>query len=745
MDRIKIWVKGILGKLKNNIPRYKDLSDGWKGGIISLWIVATVLWIFQGYKLFISRGFLYFIIGTGVIYLFIMLITALILLICGLLRKIPLLAAGIMAGGFLLICLSIINTYSIMSTFLVSLIIVLVFMLFGAFFNKLTKGHYKNGRGIKRVSIWVILILLFIVIIGGLYIGLNTLEQETVVFNAKGINEFSKALPGSDNPGVKGEYKVNLITYGSGKDINHKEFGADASIVTDTVDGTAFISNWNFLRRSYLGFGPNELPINGTVWYPEGKGPFPLVVMLHGNHTMTERSDLGYEYLGELLASRGYIFASIDENFLNSSPFDDFLLFNGLKNETDARAYILLEHLKAFDNFNKSGNNPFYNKVDMNNISLIGHSRGGEAVAAAAVFNRLKTYPNNGSVRFDYNYNIRSVVAIAPVDGNSKPTGKSVEIKDVNYLVLHGSDDMDVFSFMGFKQYKRVSFSPDKDNYKASVYIYGANHGQFNNDWGRQDAVGIGGYSFFNIENLMSEADQNMIAKVLVSAFLDSTIKGKTEYKNIFQDIRYADNWLPETIYLNDYYDSKTTTICSYDEDVDINTGTFPGCSTDGENFTLWTEKKIKQKKDDINNNSAYLSWDRKEKAGIPVYTIEISNMGDRITDDSILVFSLANDDKDNDKPIDLSIKVYDKKGNTAVLPLSHFAPLQEKLKTKISKLRFKNSSLDSEAVFQKYLFNLQDFKRVNPGFNPKEFSGFSFIFDKTEKGILLLDDVGIL
>lgn len=383
--------------------------------------------------------------------------------------------------------------------------------------------------------------------------------------NAKKLNKFKDAYPSTDNPAKEGDYKFKFLTYGSGEDGRRKEFDKGASILTNTVDGRKFVTNWNFLRKKYLGFGPDKMPINGSVWYPEGNGPFPLVIMVHGNHNMPESSDKGYEYLGKLLVSRGYIFVSIDENFLNTSAYDDMLYFNRIKNETPARAFVILEHLKAFDKFNKSKGNPFFNKVNMNNISLIGHSRGGEAVAVAAALNKLNTYPDNGSIKLDYKYNIRSVVAIAPVDGDVKPAGKSIELKDVNYLVIHGSDDMDVTSFMGYSQYKRVTFTFGTENYKASVYVYGANHGQFNNSWGKRDVAGIGGYCFFNTGNLISKNDQNMIAKVFISAFLDSTIKGKLEYKNVFKDTRYAERWLPNTIYLNDYNDSKTSTICSYD------------------------------------------------------------------------------------------------------------------------------------------------------------------------------------
>ena len=48
------------------------------------------------------------------------------------------------------------------------------------------------------------------------------------------------------------------------------------------------------------------MPVNGRVWYPHGGGPYPLVLIVHGNHNMKDYSDPGYAYLGTLLASRGH-------------------------------------------------------------------------------------------------------------------------------------------------------------------------------------------------------------------------------------------------------------------------------------------------------------------------------------------------------------------------------------------------------------------------------------------------------
>ena len=65
-------------------------------------------------------------------------------------------------------------------------------------------------------------------------------------------------------------------------------------------------------------------------------------------------------------------------------------------------------------------------KVDLDRVALMGHSRGGEAVAHAAAFNRLRYYPDDTSLEFDFNFGVRAVVAIAPVDGQYLPTDRPV-------------------------------------------------------------------------------------------------------------------------------------------------------------------------------------------------------------------------------------------------------------------------------------------------------------------------------
>ncbi len=177
-----------------------------------------------------------------------------------------------------------------------------------------------------------------------------------------------------------------------------------------------------------------------------------MIIAVHGNHLATDYSDSGYAYLGNLLTSKGYIFVSIDENFLNTSPYDDLFMLKVLKNENPARGWLILEHLKVWKKWNHTKDHPFFNKVDMNRISLIGHSRGGEAVAIAALYNQLPSYPENGTIKFDCHFVIRSIISIAGTDSQYKPAGQLTHLKDISYLAIQGSHDMDVSSFDSVNQ-----------------------------------------------------------------------------------------------------------------------------------------------------------------------------------------------------------------------------------------------------------------------------------------------------
>eukprot|EP01035_Chromulina_nebulosa_P037136 gene37136-50097_t len=146
--------------------------------------------------------------------------------------------------------------------------------------------------------------------------------------------------------------------------------------------------------------------------------------------------------------------------------------------------------------------------VDMGRIGLMGHSRGGEAVAVAAAFNGLNHYPDDATQVFNYDFNIGAVVAIAPVDGQYKPRARPTPLKDVNYFVIHGSLDGDVTSFMGASQFSRDRLTGEVPAFKAQLYVKDANHGQFNTSWGRDD-IGVSAHLVLDAsKELARQSDQ---------------------------------------------------------------------------------------------------------------------------------------------------------------------------------------------------------------------------------------------
>ncbi|MEQ1694033.1 MAG: hypothetical protein ABMA00_22270, partial [Gemmatimonas sp.] len=288
-------------------------------------------------------------------------------------------------------------------------------------------------------------------------------------------NDDSKVVLGSQtitasNPAEPGSFKVVRMYYGSGTDRNRPEFKDSVTYKTKAVDVSPFASiapAQAKSRKKFWGFDLKAAPINGRVWYPEGNGPFPLVLVVHGNHNPQDFSDPGYGYLGELMASRGFIFVSVDENFIN-----------GLSGENDGRAWMMLKHIEAWKHFNDSAAGPLAKKVDMQNIVVMGHSRGGEAAAHTATFNKLKFYPDDFKQRFNFNFAIKGVVAIAPVDGQYTPSSTLMPLENVNYLLIHGSHDGDVSTFSGIRQYQRLRFTDGQPHFKSTIFMYRANHGQ---------------------------------------------------------------------------------------------------------------------------------------------------------------------------------------------------------------------------------------------------------------------------
>ena len=598
----------------------------------------------------------------------------------------------------------------------------------------------------------------------------------------------------AEHPGTPGPYEVRRLYYGSGTDRRRAEYRDSVSIVTETVDASKLVSLGATAkeRNGYWGFTPKEFPINGRAWYPEGEPrdgrPFPLVLIVHGNHDMKDFSDPGYGYLGELLASRGYVFASVDMNFING----------GIRNENDGRGWFLLKHIDAFKEFAADDSTPFHGKIDFDRIALIGHSRGGEAVGHAAAFNRLSRYPDDASLEFDFNHGIRGIIAIAPVDGQYLPTGRLAPVENVNYMVFHGSHDGDVTSFHGLRLYNRLEFSDGGDYFKTAIYMYRANHGQWNTVWGNKDN-GPRSARRLDLRGLIDGEAQREFAEIYISAFIETVLRDDPDYMPMFRDHRAIGGWLPETMYITQFESSSFRPLATFEEDIDVTTGTARGVTLRGDSLGVWREELLDLRSrnrpttsSSQENNALRLGWNNRVAGdegtvGAPAsYTLSLpAGLGSewglggtsrldlqlgavegrpaprrpegedenqepsrgRRDDDEAARGETARGEGNRDEeeePVDLSVVITDADGESASVRLSDYGPIRRPLETAVRR-RNDAESFDNqwELVLQSFSIPLADLVEANPDFDPARPREIRLLFDRSAAGTVVVDDIG--
>ncbi len=563
------------------------------------------------------------------------------------------------------------------------------------------------------------------------------------------------------NPAASGTFGVRTFYYGSGTDRHRTEYGTKADLITKAVDASPFVPDgWSVARTSYWGFDKTQLPINGRVWRPDGQGPFPLVLIVHGARSMEESSDAGFGYLGELLASRGYIVASVDENFLNygGERYGDFE-----ESDIDARGWLLLEHLKVWREWNKDNKSPFYKGVDMDRIALIGHSRGGEAIAAAAAFNHMERYSKNANITFGLNFNIRTLIAFAPSDIYQSLYERTtpLEIKDVNYLLLMGTQDRQVPSILGSRVYQRVSYRGQPNGncrtsnsrpcnstyyFKSALYISHANHSQFNSAWGIYDFSWP--YRLLSdIDTQLSGGEQRQITTLYVSAFLDATLNNDKRYIPFFRDYRLIESWLPKTAYISRFQDSTCKVIADFDEDIDPETTTVPGGKIIGKNLTRWREQDIDyhyyQPFGTRSNRIVSVEWDAENKEQ-PILGFQLPESvvhSWQLKPSNLLLFSIAYFDQQT--PPNVTVQLIDSSGRVARIPLSRVISLQQPLYSSVTRLSFLEKPTPV-TILQTVSIPLSRFVDLDPPLDLRGLREIDFLFGNDKPGIVMIDDVGI-
>lgn len=574
-------------------------------------------------------------------------------------------------------------------------------------------------------------------------------------------NLLTLADQGLTNPASPGEFTFTTFTYGSGTDEQRPEYADGVRYTTPTVDASLLLPEWKGKKKKwrerYWGFGVDSFPLNARVYLPEGEGPFPLVVIVHGNHSMNDYSDGGYAYLGELFASRGMITVSVDENFINGHWSGDFR-----GKEMPTRAWLLLKHLEQWQTWNDDPQHALYRKVEMDKIMLAGHSRGGEAVSIAAAFNRLPTYPDNALQRFDFGFEIRGVVAIAPTDYRYH---RSITLEGVNYLSLQGSYDSDEVSFWGLRPYHRLQFPEgDTTGFKAGVYIHRANHGQFNSSWGRTDFGGTMAW-LLNTKPLLSGEQQRQVAATFITAFAEATLKDNRTYLPLLQNSQLAGDWLPENYYLNHYQEANDVILQDFEEDVDLFTGA-GGIRLSTANLDVWREENLAARDGGSQqNNALVIGWDYGKniplKDSLASYII---NLPEAVSLDSIthLLISLAagklsdlpsdterggEDEKREMSPPDVEMILTDSTGTRFSFMLSKYKSIAPLLPVRFTKLKSLDKDMIGEAKeiqLETFAIPIVAFEQSKTTSRLKTLQQIQLLFSRGTQGVLVVDEIGL-
>jgi hypothetical protein len=304
-----------------------------------------------------------------------------------------------------------------------------------------------------------------------------------------------------------------------------------------------------------------------TVYRPVSLSgaPFPLLVFLHGNHAtcgriagagqghfdisveytfdgmcppgyIVVRSDQGYAYLAERLASWGYIVVSINANRgVNAAPGYAAPPGSGIsvadRGLNLRRGRLVLRHLEQLFRWNAGtdltpaslGFN-LTGKLDFSNVGLFGHSRGGEGVRAAYNY-----YLNPALPARAQNWQavipglvIRGVFEIGPVDGQ---TGLILNASGTVWNVLLPICDGDVFNLQGVRPFDRMllDFAEAPAVQKSTLAVWGTNHNFYNTEWQTSDSAGC----FANkrlFDHLYGSADQRSIALAAVLALFRGNV-----------------------------------------------------------------------------------------------------------------------------------------------------------------------------------------------------------------------------
>lgn len=526
------------------------------------------------------------------------------------------------------------------------------------------------------------------------------------------------------DPKSSGSYGFSTVNYAStGNQKISPRYTSPTSgySISRRLDLSDFYS-MDSTKSTYWTFDSDSSPINGILKVPTGSGPFPLAVFIHGGHPYYDYSDEGFEYLCELLASKGILAASIDANFIN-----------GAGGDVGTRTILLLEHVRQFEIWNATYGHALYQKVDMDKVMLVGHSLGGRAVALASSYNTLSSVSPGVAIDGSgdlgpYGFDLSAIVAIAPA---GLVTGPVVED---NFFTIQGSKDNDVIDFQGQISYDlshAITSNPvtSGSGYKALAWVYGANHNYFNESWSAE--------AYESGHEPISRSDQEAIAEVYIGAIAEAMLLDQIRYIELLKDHEFGNGWFPDTEIVSQFQPRVRRFINHYEEDDTVSTLSSPNSGSNTYNGISVSEMELNDN-DNIAFNVLFQKTDGVEASWASsggYYLMSFSTAIDA-TDFDCLSFRVGqvvhtNNTVDTDQ--DFTIQITDGSSGTASFTVSS-----------VSQILYPDirawSSYAREMVMQSVRIPLSLIEA--DGVDTTDITSIKFVMDQTSSGRIYFDEI---
>lgn len=214
-----------------------------------------------------------------------------------------------------------------------------------------------------------------------------------------------------------------------------------------------------------------SIPFNmeGIISVPENiKEKAPVVLIFHGQHGDGENDfEDGFKYLAEDLARNGIIGVSIDTSI-------NYTFKYGEPVENERITYLAQTYIQTFKDINEGKKNGFglylKDKIDLNNIGLIGHSVAGSGVIKIAEDQIQKGFKG-----------IKGIISLTPAYNSQIekfpdiPT--AIIVSEYDGDVIHSGDDI----------FYNISLDKNRKSPLGLTYLVGGNHNAYNSVLGEKE------------------------------------------------------------------------------------------------------------------------------------------------------------------------------------------------------------------------------------------------------------------